>query len=151
MNEKDRLTEIGRLIAEFNEGMRALTDGEPIPQEWKQMLLGAVQAKPKKKPGAVPNYAAIRETVKLLTLDGKKIRSERSKSSSPKKYKEKIAAIVGTNLKAVERVEINRPHYPSEVGRLGHLDPEMNRAYIDGIADALTQRLGAHDPKDTED
>lgn len=82
--------ETQELIDKFAKDLLALNGGKTIPAQWKNYLLKAIKPE-RQKPGPRVDYEQVVEIVKRLTLDGGKIRQQRTKSYNPATAKAKIA------------------------------------------------------------
>jgi len=133
-----------RLIEEFAAELLALNDGKAIPLQWKNQLLKAIRPAPKKK-GKKQDYDMVVEVVKQLALSNGDTRRPRTKHHNPAAIKDKIAKAVGVSRKTIDRIDADRPELMSELERLDNLSPEKHKAYIDGISQAICERLRKHD------
>jgi hypothetical protein len=59
--------------------------------------------------------------------------------------KDQIASAVGVSRKTIDRIDADRPELISELERLDNLPLELRKAYIDGISQAICERLREHD------
>jgi len=138
-----------RLIHEFAAQLLALNDGKAIPRTWKNQLLKAIKPLPAKR-GRKQDCDTVVEAVKLLALSGGDVRRARTKHHNPATVKDRIAAEVGVSRKTIERIDADRPELMSELKRLDDLDPELRKAYIDGLSEAVCERLRENDAKEQE-
>lgn len=141
MATNKKVEEAERLIDDFAAQLLALNDGKAIPIQWKNYLLKAIKPSPAKR-GVKRDYEQVTKVVKQLTLAGDKVRRSRTKHFNPAIIKDAIAKAFGISRKSVERIDDDRPEGMSELDRLDHLgDPQLRKAYIDGIADAIYEAL----------
>lgn len=142
--EAKRKAEAFQLIDDFAAKLLALNDGNKIPTDWNIRLKMALTPKPKKA-GRKRDYGQVANVVKQLTLAAGKVRKSRTKHCNPAIAKDEIATANNIDRKTVERIDAALPVYMSELERLDPLNPELRKAYINGIADALCERLREND------
>jgi DNA-binding XRE family transcriptional regulator len=87
----------------------------------------------------------VAEAVKLLALSNGDTRRPRTKYHNPAVRKDQIASAVGVSRKTIDRIDADRPELISELERLDNLSLELRKAYIDGISQAICERLREHD------
>lgn len=133
-----------RLIDEFAAQLLALNDGKAIPRKWKNQLLKAIKPLPA-KPGSKRDYGKVAKAVELLALSAGDVRQPRTKHHNPAVAKDKIASAVGVSRKTIDRIDADRPEFMSELEQLDNLSPELRKAYIDGISQAICERLRERD------
>lgn len=145
MRQSAKQKEADKLIDEFAAQLLMLNDGKAIPSQWKNRLLKALKPSPVKR-GVKRDYVQVAEVVKRLALIGKEIRKPRTKHHNPAVFKDAIAQDLGISRKTVDRIDKDRPEYMRELDRLDRMaDLRLRKAYIDGIATAVCQRLKEHD------
>ena len=142
MSRDPRDDEAYRLIDAFAAQLLDLNDGKAIPTAWKIRLKKVLQPH-RRAQGLKKNLKNVRQIVKLLALDGLKIRAERTKHNNPAAIMDAIAAEVGVSRKTVYRLEKNRPEYMGELERMDALKSDERKAYMDGLSDAIGETLKA--------
>ena len=141
MASDDKLTEAASLIDDFAQKLLALNNGRAIPRQWKNRLLKALKPPPAKR-GRKRDITKTTEAVKLLALNAKEVRKPRDKHHNPATIKDAIARQVGVTRRTIDAIEVEtRPSRITDPTS----DPELQRAYIDGMAAALDERLDASD------
>lgn len=144
MDAEQKQIEAERLINEFAERLLALNGGNKIPTDWNIRLKIALTPK-QKKAGQKRDYGQVASIVKQLALAADKVRKPRTKHHNPATVKNEIAAANHTSRKTVERIDDALPVLMNELGMLDNLEPELRKAYIDGIAAAICEKLREDD------
>ena len=136
-----------KLISEFAENFKELTNGGSMPRFWKQRLLRALEPEPKRaglKIDAI-RYAAI---VRDLALAGKAAR-DRNKANNPAKTRREIAKRHGVSERTVVRVQRDVPtDDDTYFMNVAELEPRRRLATIDGLAQAAAAWLDEKYPPD---
>lgn len=140
MDADQKQVDADRLINEFAAKLLALNGGNKIPTDWNIRLKMALTPKPKKT-GRRRDYEKVANVVKQLTLAANKVRKSRTKHHNPATVKDEIAAANNIDRKTVERIDAALPVFMNELERLDSLEPKLRKAYIDGIADAVCEKL----------
>lgn len=133
------------LIDEFAANLLKLNSGKKIPTVWLNRLKGQLNKTTLSKAGRKRNNEETSEIVKRLTQHGAEVRAERTKQQSPAEIKNRIARELKVSRKKVDRIEINRPEYVSELARLDSLDPETRQAYLEGMSGAIATEVQAEE------
>jgi hypothetical protein len=135
---KEKAAEL--LIREFAAQLLALNDGKAIPRRWKNQLLKALKPPPARA-GRKHNHEQVTETVKQLALTRGKERQARTKHHNPATVKDEIAKSVGSSRKTVDRIDKRLDKFMSNSGCSDQVDdPQLRKAFIDGIAAAVCER-----------